>query len=128
MRRQHPAPQLRLSASSLFRRVGTTLGCAHAPYHVPPAGHGTCSRAGHCQSPQHRASSAPQSCTQNSSLGWQVPSLFSHISLVFPFFSWPTTPLQSSRNRTQSSNSGTHIGQASFCAALWVELLILLIN
>lgn len=106
----------------VFQDCGHHTGVCPCPLpHTP-------SRAGHCQPPQHRASSASQSCTQNSPLGWQMSSLFSHISL-FPFFfpDW-APPLPSSRDRTQSSNSGTHIGQASFCAALWVELLMLLIN
>lgn len=38
MRRQHLAPQLRLSASALFRSVGTTPGSAHAPSYTPRQG------------------------------------------------------------------------------------------
>lgn len=55
-------------------------------------------------------------------------------SLPLPFFLFPPILPFSlfsrdlRRDRTQSGEPGAHVGQASFCAALWVGLLILLIN
>lgn len=130
MRQQQPTPQLRLSASVLFRSVGSTPGVVcpcplphpqwgKAPAAVPGTASFPSTTPAQHRSPTHKILPSASHC----------PSLFSHLSLAFfLFFPGPAPPLQSSRDRTQSSNSGTHIGQASFCTALWVKLLILLIN
>lgn len=82
-----PWTQLRLSASTLFRSMGTTPGCARAPSHAPPAGHGTCSTAGHCQPPQHRASSHESPAYKILPLAGQCPHCSLIFLLVFSFFS-----------------------------------------
>lgn len=121
MQQQHPAPQL-LSASMLFRSVPV-------PPPTPPQwGKAPAARPGAANLPSTGPAQHKSPSHKILPLAGQFPQLFSHLSLVFFFFLAQHPPLQSSGDRTQSSNSGTHIGQASFCAALWVELLILLIN
>lgn len=128
MRRQHLAPQLRLSASALFRSVGTTPGSAHAPSYTPRQGMAPGAGKGTANLPGTGAARHESPAQKILPLAGQCPHSSLIFLLLFSFFPGSAPPLQSSRDRTQSSNSGTHTGQASFCAALWVELLILLIN
>lgn len=127
---QQPALHLRLSdMGDINKQKATTTGVAAwleaggctqaAPAQPPPALEPAKSPQG-SRSVLHTKFSSTQAAEASPSP--RCPLLL----LSFFFFSCPLSP--PTRHRTQSGDSRTHIGQPSFCAAFWVERLILLIN